>query len=487
MPMGSISDSTLQAVDQIFADAAAAHRAPAVNYAVSVDGKLVHARATGLRVVEPPVATDPSTAFRIASMTKSFAAAAILALRDEKALPLDLPLRTIAPQLKLSATLQKFTVRQLLSMRTGLTTDDPWADRELPSGREVMDAIFARPVLTYGVPDESFQYSNLGYMLLGRIISLFAGEESLRFIIRRFCEPLGLSSTAWNHQQLSARNVAQGYLDRDGTWELQELLASGSDAAVFGGLWSSLADVARWTHFLAASECAESAAFEKILKAASRRELVEGCLPAGTSCIILHGASAEQAAFHSYGFGIGSTRIGDTIFYGHSGGLPGFGSRMSWHVGSRIAVVALANATYAPVGAPCAVALELLVRQSGQPEHPVPELLVEHVHKLVRLLNEWDDSLADEIFQTNLFLDTPRSTRRKQFAETLAALGPPCLMQSILFHRGYRAELTIRGSAGEALLRCSFSPAEDWKIQVVTITLADPAAQTVQPAPPPRA
>ncbi len=70
------------AVDAIAAEFQGRGGQPALAYGVVADGRLVHARGLGERWVDGP-APDEQTVFRIASMTKSFTAAAVLLLRDE--------------------------------------------------------------------------------------------------------------------------------------------------------------------------------------------------------------------------------------------------------------------------------------------------------------------------------------------------------------------------------------------------------------------
>src|SRR6266571_7987791 len=71
---------------------------PGLAYGIVAGGSLVHARGLGERWLGGPV-PDADTVFRIASMTKSFTAAAVLALRDDGALGLDDPVAAHAPEL----------------------------------------------------------------------------------------------------------------------------------------------------------------------------------------------------------------------------------------------------------------------------------------------------------------------------------------------------------------------------------------------------
>ena len=78
-------------IDRAFADFAARQHVPGAAWGVIVDGELVHSGSTGYRELAAKAPVDADTIFRIASMTKSFTAMAVLKLRDEGKLSLDDP------------------------------------------------------------------------------------------------------------------------------------------------------------------------------------------------------------------------------------------------------------------------------------------------------------------------------------------------------------------------------------------------------------
>ena len=113
---------------------ASAERMPGAVMGIIVDGELVWVKTAGVREASPTAAeankVTPETVFRIASMTKSFTAMAILKLRDEGKLSLDDPAARYVPELaNLSYPTSDspvITIRHLLTHSEGFPEDNPW-------------------------------------------------------------------------------------------------------------------------------------------------------------------------------------------------------------------------------------------------------------------------------------------------------------------------------------------------------------------------
>ena len=122
-------------IDKIFADYATSVHAPGAAWGIIIDGELAHPGATGVRDVESKAPVDADTVFRIASMTKSFTAMAILKLRDEGKLSLDDPAERYVPELKSlrypTTDSPRITIRHLLTHSEGFPEDNPWGDQQL--------------------------------------------------------------------------------------------------------------------------------------------------------------------------------------------------------------------------------------------------------------------------------------------------------------------------------------------------------------------
>src|SRR6185312_3879840 len=128
-------EETYGVIDNIYKDYAEQNHFPGLVYGIVVDGKLVHAGGIGYTELNSKIEANSSSAFRIASMSKSFTAMAILKLRDEGKLRLDDPIYLYIPEAKNMKRLTKdappLTIRNLLTHTAGYPEDNPWGDRQL--------------------------------------------------------------------------------------------------------------------------------------------------------------------------------------------------------------------------------------------------------------------------------------------------------------------------------------------------------------------
>jgi CubicO group peptidase (beta-lactamase class C family) len=362
------------------------------------------------------------TVYRIASMTKSFTAALVLLLRDEGLLELDLPISAYAPELGAvvgpGLDPKPITLRDLLSMSSGLATDDPWADRHLDATDDELDE-WVQAGLRFAHPTGVvFEYSNLGFALVGRVVHRATGKRLQEMVSAKLLLPLGMTSTVWTEDALPAgSDVAPGWARASNSLVLEPALADGIIAPM-GGLWSNCVDLGTWVGFLSSAFGPTSETGP--LRPSSRRELqqVHRRYPPRP----IAGPDGSVRTLNG-GYGLGLNVTGDaphptTIW--HSGGVPGYGTTMQWRAGSG-GVVLLANLTYAPMTTAGALLMDAL-EANGHWPRPGGQLspdLLDLGHAFVDLLNNWSDSLANRMFADNVLLDRSAQERRAEFQERL--------------------------------------------------------------------
>src|SRR5690606_11591588 len=180
-PASAQTDDALKAIQQTipFIDSAyrafaREHHSPGLAYAVVYRGQVIHTGTEGFTDVEQHIPVTDRSVFRIASMTKSFVAAAILQLRDAGKLRLDDPVTQYIPEFMDQALptddAPAITIRHLLTHTSGLPEDDPWGDPQLDMSRETFYALMKEGFSFSNTPGVKYEYSNTPYALLGEII-----------------------------------------------------------------------------------------------------------------------------------------------------------------------------------------------------------------------------------------------------------------------------------------------------------------------------
>lgn len=425
-------DTALADLDARLARVQAERGIPGAAWGVVRDGRLVHVGGAGTVSVDDPTTPTADHVFRIASMTKSFTAATVLLLRDEGRLRLDDPVALHVPSLAAwrpySADAAPVAVRDLLTMSAGLATDDPWGDRQQGLPLDAFERLltegpsFALPAGTV------FEYSNLGYGILGRVITAAAGGEYREVVHDRLLDPLGMAATGYVEDRVPPSLLMHGYVRRG-----DDLVREGRDPygalASMGGLFSTVRDLAVWVAgFLDAFPARDDPEGPHPLRRSSRREMQQGNRPAGIEIAAHAPHLAPRAAADAYGFGLDIAPDPDLgTFVGHSGGYPGFGSHMAWHPASGLGVIGLGSLRYAPMRPAVNASLRALVEADLVPRRrpsPVPALTAA-IAAVDALVDAWDDAAADALFAMNMDLDAPRDRRRAAVEAAVAAIGAP--------------------------------------------------------------
>ena len=247
---------------------------------------------------------NPQTKYRIGSISKSYTAAMILQLAEEKNLPLDDKLSRYFKEIP-NAT--KISIRQLLNHQSGLynfTNDLQWRSQFSLVSKKEMLAAFAKDKPDFE-PGTKTAYSNTNYMLLGYIIEQVSGKSFNDNLQARISKQLNLKGTSLPKGSTDIlKNEALSFdFGNDQQWEaIPEIHVSASDGA--GGIIAPAEEVSRFFEALFQN---------KLLTAATVKEM----LPVqGKNSI---------TPINSYGYGLETLPFGNEhIAYGHSGHIDGF-------------------------------------------------------------------------------------------------------------------------------------------------------------------
>ncbi len=413
---------------------------PAQVRGVFAEGALSQLRARGASPADPVHA-----AFRIASCTKSFTAAAALLLEADEMLDLDEPLADAldVPLRILSPAGRPPTILDALAMRAGFPTDDPWADRQESLADDAFAALLGEGVRAIWSAGERFEYSNLGYAIVGRIIAARAGMPFRRVVESRLLEPLGLTGTGFDE---SVGGAVTGYRGGPDGWEPLPFSGPGAFSPI-GGLFSTAGDLARWCGVLSGAIDAS-----EVLPA----RLIERMRHPHTP---VAGDASGGGAWSAYGLGLTMRSDGaGRLFVAHSGGYPGFTTRMQWEQGSRVGAVVFENATYSSltpaVDAVFDDAFGVTDAAPAPAEPPAFPPWVETVDAATRLRASLPlGSLGSPaLFDPCVDLDVPLARREAALSALLDGIGGVAGVGPLEHETPARASWELRGPAG--VLRC---------------------------------
>ena len=459
-------------VDKLFRDFARAEHFPGMVYGIILDGRLVHSRAIGFADLKRKIPAASDTAFRIASMTKSFVSMAVFKLRDEGKLSLDDPVEKYLPEFRNvrapTSDSPPVTVRNLMTMTTGLPEDNPWGDRQLAISQEALKK-FVSGGLSFSNPTgQQYEYSNLGFVLLGQVVSMASGMPFQQYIATHILGPLGMTNTHWEFAEIAADKLALGYRWEHGVWSLEPMLHDGEGAAC-GGLITTLDDFAKYVQFHLNAWPARDDPDLGPVRRGTVREMHRPFVISKMAPkeMLLDGVTPNpMVSFYGYGLGwsVDSRQI---ITLTHSGGLPGFGSHYRFLPDYGLAVIAFANRTYAPVGQPCNKAINILLAQSGIRPRAivVSSILQARARQLGELVKSWDLRLSDEIVAENFFLDKSREDWVRTSGETLAKAGKIKSVGGVIPENQLRGTFPIFGEKGRVDVHFTLTPESVPKVQ----------------------
>lgn len=431
-------------IDRIYKDYMDANHFPSIAYGVVVNGKLVHSGGYGLTNVDGNTSTSNSAMYRIASMSKSFTAMAILKLRDEGRLSLTDLVSKYVPEFSkvdaLTTDAPSINIQHLMTMAAGFPEDNPWGDRQLGDSEADLIKLISEGLALSNVPGVQFEYSNLGFALLGKIIGKVSGIPYQQYITESIMKPLGMNDARWEYTEVPADKLAHGYRWEDDQWKEEKLEHDGIYGAM-GGLICSMDDFSKYVAFHLAAWPPRNEPEAGPVKRSTVREMHQpwrfiNIFPNNRN---RNGAPCPSVAGYGYGLGWRKDCAG-TVRIAHSGGLPGFGSEWRIYPDYGVGVISFANLTYGAPGSANAKAIDTLVYMAGLKPRTSPEsaFLDQRKREIVYFMMDWKADTT--IFAENFFPDLSLERRKKQVSDLLAQAG------GIISVSPVRAENQLRGT-----------------------------------------
>ena len=319
IPLPALATLVDHRLDQITADSAA------LVLVVTQEGKPILERSFGYADIKNKKKADGDTLFRIGSVTKQFTAAAILKLQEAGQLSVDDQLADHFPDFPQGDIV---TIRHLLNHTSGIHSYTSEPGFALGVLQEVQIPELIKDIAKYEYdfkPGERYEYSNSGYLLLGRIVELVSGKSYREFLTDEFFTPIGMTRSGVYDHEAEYTNESKGYsylndkFQNAKPWHM-------SWAAGAGAIYSTANDLVRWNEALFGG---------KVLNAESLKQaFTPGKVTSDTES--------------NYGFGwiIAEQQGLSTIW--HNGGLDGFLSHLSRYPDQNVNIIALTNS--APAG-----------------------------------------------------------------------------------------------------------------------------------------
>lgn len=467
----------LPKIDQIFKDYAEKNHYPAFVYGLVLDGKLIHSGNIGYTNLEKKVLATNQSDFRIASMSKSFTAMAILKLRDEGKLKLDNPAYLYIPELKNQQLLSKdapaITVRNLLTHSAGFPEDNPWGDRQLAISDEAMLKMFRKGISFSNNPSTAYEYSNMGFAMLGYIIKKVSGKTYQQYINEKILKPLGMNHTDWEYSQVPAEQLAHGYRWLNENWVEQPLLHDGAYGAM-GGMITTIDDFAKYVAFHQSAWPASDAPEKGPVKRSSVREMQQPWQFIGVNPNYKYPTGRKTPMANAYGYGLGHATDGEgRRSVGHSGGLPGFGSNWRILQDYGLGVISFSNLTYANAGYFNVQVLDTLVALAHLKPRaiPVSPILKQRTKELIAILPTWKNAESTGIFAENFFLDYFEESLRKEATPIFENAGKIIGLKEIKPENNLRGTFTLEGEKANIEISFTLTPENPALIQEYHIKL----------------
>ena len=162
---------------------------------------------------EKKIPADPTSLFKIASISKLYTAVAATKLVKEKRLSFDKSLADYLPELKgRIENVEEITLKMMVQHRSGIPnfTDNPafWENEE-KNAKNPLD--FALDLPASFKPNIGYEYSNTNYLLLRKILDKVLGQNHNNYIKEKILIPLELNNTYFSITEVDLEDVMSGY------------------------------------------------------------------------------------------------------------------------------------------------------------------------------------------------------------------------------------------------------------------------------------
>ena len=298
---------------------------------ITKDGLPLFEQAYGLADRERSIPSTVETRFRIGSINKVFTAVAIMQLAEAGKIKLDDPLVNYIPDYPNRELAKKVTIRELLNHTGGtgdvfgtasnqLFSDEFRSHRlQLKTLDDYIHLYGSRPLRF--VPGSRFEYSNYGYILLGRVIEKASHQNYYDYMQKHVYSPAGMKSTGELPIEKTVAKLSIGYTTMDGSKTAHD----NTDTLPYRGIPAGMGY----------STVRDLLAFAVALQ---QNKLLDSHYTS-----LMETGNVDMVRDGSYGYGLMVHPLNGSTCIGHAGGYPGMNADVELCSGSKYVFVVLAN------------------------------------------------------------------------------------------------------------------------------------------------
>lgn len=223
-------------------------RVPGLAMAIVHDGEVLSARGYGITDVRAAEPVDAHTVFRLASLSKPFAATVTGMLVSEGALRWDSHVNDFMPSLRFSdpTAAQRLTVADVLSHRVGLTRNT--YDRDIERNADYHDLVQRLSLAPMNcAPGDCYSYQNVAFSLVGDVVFAATGQFFGEAVASRIFKPLGMNDASYGLDGIEASaRWARPHVRAGGGWRSLSPKPTYYRVAPAAGVNASISDMAQW-------------------------------------------------------------------------------------------------------------------------------------------------------------------------------------------------------------------------------------------------
>jgi CubicO group peptidase (beta-lactamase class C family) len=214
-----------------------------------IDGQSLTTRGLGVTNVEDSIPVNAHTVFPIASISKTFAATAMMRLVEQGKVDLRAPVRTYIPNFRVrdSTVSRDVTVWHLLTHLGGWEGQVSGPDRGTAT-LENFVATTLPDLMQVAPPGKAWSYNNAGFSIAGRVIEVVTGKSINAAMRELVFQPLGLEHAGTTAGDFIVNRFAAGHTSRDGRTTLQRPFTP-SAAVTTGGVGLCITDMLTYARF----------------------------------------------------------------------------------------------------------------------------------------------------------------------------------------------------------------------------------------------